>query len=151
MEETQHDHDHDREAARETIKAALSAVPDATFDILIKKPRRETEFFVHLQGDDNRAHPHRIKYRALSPKDFDDLVSAHPPTAKEERKGAQWNKDTFPAALISEVSLTPKLTVEQARDLMESPNWAAGESQALFINAVNVCQSGLDVPFNAGD
>ena len=53
--------------------------------------------------------------------------------------------------LISTVALTPKLTYEQASDLIKAKNWAPGEISALFRNALEVCQAGLDVPFSAGD
>lgn len=149
MEETQNDDLSNQ--SREQLREALTSVQDATFDVLIKKPVRETAFFVHIRDDSGHAKPVRIRYKAMAPKAFDELVAAHPPTTKEERKGAQWNKDSFPQALVAAVSLVPKLTVEQANELLESDNWSSGESQQLFLNAINVCQSGLDVPFNAGD
>jgi hypothetical protein len=148
MEETQHDDLSDD--AREQLRAALSAVQDATFDVLISKPRRKTEFFVHLQDEHGDMKPFRMTYQAMPPKAFDDLLAAHAPTTKQQREGFQWNKDTFPSALIAAVSLTPKLTEEQAKALLEAPNWATGESDALLRNALNVQNAGLDVPFSAG-
>lgn len=138
--------------AREKLREAMTKIPDATFDALITKPRRSIEFFVQLPvGDDQKPRPARLRYQALDPKQFDDLVAAHPPSAKQKREGGQWDPDTFPAALISAVALVPRLTFEQARDILESKNWAPGESNALFTNAIQVCTAGLDVPFSAGD
>lgn len=148
MEETQHEHLSDE--AREQLREAMTQIQDATFDVLLKKPRREITFFVHVEVD-GRPKPVRLKYRALDPKAFDDLIAAHAPTAKEERKGYQWNKDTFPPALISAVAVTPQLSYEQADELLKAKNWSPGEVHALFQNALNVCQAGLDVPFSAGD
>lgn len=145
---------HDQETlsddAREKLREAISQIQDATFDVLFNKPRRIIEFYVHVEQD-GRAKPVRLKYQALDPKAFDDLISAHPATPKQERKGAQWNPDTFPPALISEVAVVPKLTYEQADDLLKNKNWSPGETNALFRNALDVCQAGLDVPFSAGD
>lgn len=136
--------------ARAQLHEALSAIEDASFDVLMSKPRRTTAFMVQIDRD-GAPRPVRIRYQALSPTELDELLEAHPPTTKEERKGAQWNKDSFPAALISRVSLSPKLSEEQAQALLKNPNWATGEVDALFRNAWAVCNAGLDVPFNNGD
>ena len=141
----------DREAAQETIKAALAQIQDATFEDLFDKPRRKTAFLVTLPTKDGGQRQVRIRYQAMDPKAFDDLLAAHPPTPKEERKGAQWNADTFPAALVSAVSLAPKMTFEQAKSLLDNPRWAPGEVNALFRNALDVCTAGLNVPFSDGD
>lgn len=137
--------------AKDELLEALAGVQEATFDLLINKPRRTTTFVMHVQDKDSQIRPVKIKYQAMDPSEYDELLAAHPPTPKEERKGGQWNKDTFPPALISAVSMVPKLSVDQASQLLKSPNWATGESNALFWNAVNVCQAGLDVPFSEGD
>lgn len=149
MEETQHDQTLSDEA-REHLREAMTQIQDATFDVLLKKPRREITFFVHVEQD-GRPRPVRLKYRSLDQKAFDDLLAAHQPNAKDERKGAQWDPDTFPPALISAVAVTPQLSYEQADELLNSKNWSPGEISALFRNALNVCQAGLDVPFSAGD
>lgn len=140
-----------KKKVEETIREARAAIEDASFDVLIKKPRRETEFYVTVAGDDGRPRQVRLRYRALSPKHLDELLVAHAPTSKQQREGLQWNRETFPPALVSAVSLVPKMTEEQARDLLESDSWAPGEAAQLFSNAWAVCNAGLDVPFNAGD
>lgn len=138
--------------AHEIVKDALSKIQDATFEDLFEKPRRKTAFLVSIPaGADGGIRQVRIRYQAIAPKDFDDLIAAHAPSPKDERKGAQWNPDTFPPALVSAVSLSPKLDYEQARSLLENPNWAPGEVNALFRNALEVCQAGLNVPFSDGD
>ena len=144
-------HEQQVEAAAETIKTAMAAIQDASFEDLFNKPRRKTSFVVQVPGPGGAPRQVRIRYQAMDPKAFDDLVAAHAPSPKDERKGAQWNPDTFPAALISEVSLAPKMSFEQAKSLLESPNWSAGEANALFRNALEVCQAGLNVPFSDGD
>jgi hypothetical protein len=149
MEETQQDHDLSDEARAQLLEAAKT-IQDAAFDDLLAKPTREIEFFVHLNGGDGKPQPRRLRFKAMPPKDYDNLIAAHAPTTKQQREGYQWNRDTFPAALVSAVSKTPKMTVEQAAQLLEAPNWSTGESQALFQNALNVQQAGFDVPFSAG-
>ena len=123
---------------------------DATFDLLFAKPRRKTSFFVTVEGEDGSARQVRLRYQAMDPKDFDDLVAAHAPSPKEERKGAQWNPDTFPPALISEVSLSPTLTYDEAKALLKAPNWAPGEVRRCSATPCGL-PGGPDVPFTDGD
>jgi hypothetical protein len=88
---------------------------------------------------------------AINAKAYDNLTADHPPTSKEKALGATYNVDTFAPALISAVSCTPKLTVDQATALYKSPEWSGGEAGNLFMNAARVCNSGLDVGFNGRD
>jgi hypothetical protein len=123
----------------------------ATFDQLIKKPRRTLSFTVTTLDEDGEEQLLKMKYRALPSKEYDDLISEHPPTTKEKQAGAVYNVDTFAPALISAVSVEPRLSVEQATELYKSPQWSGGEIATLFFNAQRVCNAGLDVPFNARD
>lgn len=145
------DHENELAQTEQTLKVALSKVQDATFELLFAKPRRKTSFFVTVQDEDGSSRQVRLRYQAMDPKAFDDLLAAHAPSPKDERKGAQWNPDTFPPALISEVALSPKLSYEEAQSLLKAPNWSPGEISALFRNALEVCQAGLNVPFSDGD
>lgn len=153
MDSVEHENEHDIQVqvAREVIAEARTEIEDATFDVLIKKPRRESAFLVHVPNDDGSARPVRIRYRSLNAKEYDDLVSAYPPTSKQRSDGATWNTETFPPALIAAVSLAPKLNLEQAKELYTHPDWAPGEQRELFLQALDVCAQGLNVPFNAGD
>lgn len=139
------------EKTKKELEQALAGLQDATFELLAAKPRRKTTFVVAVLDGEGQPRQVKITYQAMDPTEYDDLISAHPPTPKAQRQGHQWNNDTFPPALISAVSLTPKLTVDQATQLLKSPNWSTGEIDALFSNAILVCKAGLDVPFNDGD
>jgi hypothetical protein len=123
-------------------------IENATFDALLSKPRRVKEFFVTVpRADGEGTRQLRMIYRALSGEDYDALLDAHKPTPKMRSDGAIWHRDNFPPALIAAVSMVPKLTAEQARELYGNPDWSPGESGALFMSAVEVCSQGLDVPF----
>lgn len=124
---------------------------DATLDMLMAKPRRKLKFPVTLADEDGTPVVRTIRYRALSPEEWDALVAAHPPTDKHKEAGSTWNNDTFPPALIAAVSLSPKLTVSQAKGLYLNPEWSPGERRELFFQALDCCGAGLNVPFNAGD
>lgn len=123
-------------------------IEDATVDALLTKPRRTKEFFVTVPAKDGAGTRQlRMVYRALAGEDYDALLDAYRPTPKMRSEGAIWHRDNFPPALIAAVSLVPKLTIEQAKELYANPDWSPGESGQLFMNAVEVCSQGLDVPF----
>lgn len=122
------------------------AVPDATFDELDKKPRRTSSFDVYVPGPDGPV-ARRMTYQAISGEEYDALQAAHRPTAKNRADGLTYNPDTFAPALISAVSLRPKLSVEQAKRLYTHPDYSVGESSQLYMEAVALCSAGLNVPF----
>lgn len=134
----------------EVATAALEA-PVATFAQLRAKPRRTMTFPLSTQDENGDEIVMRMKYRALSPKEYDELIEAHPPTTEQKRNGATYNIDSFAPAIIAAVSAEPKLTLEQAKEIYTSPDWSGGELSSLYIRAMQVCNAGLDVPFNARD
>lgn len=135
-----------RERATATISKAREE--EATFEGLMAKPRRSNEFTVTVPAEDGGVRKLKCKVRALDPNVYDELIESHPPRKSEKVKGAFYNKDTFPPALISATFVTPKLSVEQATDLWNNPDWAPGELAELFTQAQMVNGAGLDVPFN---
>jgi hypothetical protein len=138
------------ETAAAVVEAA-KATRTASFSDLKKKPRRTLSFHVTVASDDGTEQQLQMVFRACSSTRFDELQGDHPPTDKERRAGAIYNVATFAPALIAEVSHEPRLSIEQARELYTSDDWSSGEVQHLFLNALGVCQRGLDVPFNARD
>lgn len=122
----------------------------ATFDMLAKKPRRTATFTIHLPDDDGSPQARRMRFRAIPPKRYDRLVAEHPPSKADREKGSSWNPETFPAALVAAVSDVPRLSLEQAQEIADSEEWSGGEFATLFLEALKVCNQGLDVPFSAG-
>lgn len=140
----------DQTVQQVAAKAIANGGP-ATFEALRSKPRRTLKFNVYTVDADGEEVALGVKYQALSSKQYDDLVSEHPPSQKERAQGAVYNVDTFAPAIIAAVSVEPKLTVEQATELYKSQEWSGGEITSLFLQALKVCNAGLDVPFNARD
>lgn len=130
----------------EKVQTALRSRP-ATFSDLLKKKRREATITVPTQDDDGNLVELTVRFRAIGSIEYDDLVAKHKPTPSQKAEGAVYNVDTFAPALIAAVSLEPKLTVEQATELYNSPEWSGGEMAGLFVGALRLCNSGLDVPF----
>src|SRR5690348_16554108 len=126
---------------------ALAGPRKATFSDLTKKPRRTLTFTVLTQDEDGDVQL-EMKYKAISAKEYDDLVAAHPPKPKDKQSGASFDLDTFAPALIAAMSVDPKLTEDEAKEIWDSPEWSGGEVSTLFFNAQRVCNAGLDVPFN---
>lgn len=118
----------------------------ATFAKLSKKARAEREVPVVVAGEELT-----LLFRAVGAKEYDDLLSAHPPTPKQKLEGATYNLDSFGPALIAAVCAEPNLTEDEAKAIWESADWSRGEIMTLFGNAVEICNQGIDVPFSVGD
>ena len=56
----------------------------ATFSDLVKKRVREASVTVPFVDDDGTAVELVMRYRAIGSLDYDDLIAAHPPTAKQK-------------------------------------------------------------------
>lgn len=122
-------------------------VRPATFDHLRKKKRRERVVPIPTVDDDGDEVTLEFRMRAISSRQYDKLMADCPPTPKQKDDGAAYDVDRFAPALIAAVSLEPKLTVEEATELYTSDEWASGEIGGLFIEALRLCNQGLDVPF----
>lgn len=123
----------------------------ATFRDLLNKPARTKEVTLAIPDGDGAMIEYVFTLRAIGSKTYDVLVGMHPPTADQKKEGAAYNPDTFGPALISACSVSPSLTVNEAKELWESEEWSRGEVMELFVAAVEVNSKGLDVPFTAKD
>lgn len=138
----------------EEVQGAAAPAPrrrQASVDLLLKKKRREKTVVINSVDDDGGLIELEIRYRAIGAKEYDDLVAAYPPTTGQRKDGASYNVDLFAPALIAAVSLEPKLSFEDAKEIYNSPEWSGGEVGGLFIEALKLCNAGLDVPFTGND
>lgn len=81
-------------------------------------------------------------FKAIGRKNYEKLVSKHPPTNKQKEevedaggdpKLVFWNTDTFPPALIAASCVSPEMTPEQAKVLWEDDeNWNSAELSEIF-------------------
>lgn len=132
---------------RATTVLAEARRRPATFDDLFKKKRRELDVVVATTDDSGSDIELVVRYRALSSKEYDDLIATCPPTPKQKTDGMIYNPDTFGPALVAAVAIEPKLSVEQVTTLIESGVWSPGEVNTLTGMAMSVCQTGAGVPF----
>lgn len=133
------------------VEKAPKRATQATFASLRSKPRRKLTFPVHTVDEDGEAVELQVTYQAISSTNYDKLLESHPPKSSERAKGAVYDVDTFAPALIAAVSLDPAMSVEEAAEIYNSDAWSGGEIANLFTNALRVCNTGLDVPFNVRD
>src|SRR5689334_19183457 len=105
--------DGDTAVVEEVAAKALTGRRAATFSDLTRKPRRTMVFTINTVDEDGQDLALEIKYQALSAKEYDELVAAHPPKPKDRDKGFSFDVDGFAPALISAVALSPRLSVEQ--------------------------------------
>lgn len=133
------------------VAARATSAPAATFAALKRKPRRTSKFLITTVDEAGDEITMEMKFQGLSATEYDALVSEHPPTPKEKQLGAVYNVKTFAPALISAVSVQPRLSYDEAKEIYESDEWSSGEIFDLFIRAQQVCNNGVNVPFNGND
>jgi hypothetical protein len=98
-----------------------------------------------------------FRFRAIGRVELDHLMGEHPPTkeqtttARREGKGApMWDGDTFPPALIAACCVEPAIDDKQAAEMWTSPQWNAGELDALFMCAWLLCRQRKVVDLGKG-
>lgn len=121
----------------------------ATIDLLKNKPRASTEFTLYITDEDGNQNEVTLKYRAIGMREYDKLVSKHPPKPEQRVDGASFDIDSFAPALISAVCVEPEISPEDAKEIWNSPEWSRGDLMVLFRNAVELNNRGLDIPFSA--
>lgn len=123
----------------------------ATLDLLKNKPKRTHEFTIYLTDESGEKVEVTLKYASIGMREYDKLVSKHPPTAEQRVDGASFNIDTFAPALIARSAVDPEMSEEDAKEIWDSPNWSRGDVMVLFRNAVELNNKGLDIPFTESD
>ena len=122
-------------------------VRPATMDHLRKKRKRERVVPIQSLDDDDMPITLEMRLRAISSRAYDKLIGDHPPTPTQRDQGAAYNVDSFAPALIAAVSLEPKMSTDDATEIYNSDEWSPGEVGGLFLEALRLCNVGLDVPF----
>lgn len=121
----------------------------ATLDQLKSKPRASTEFSIYLSNGSGEQTEVTLRYQSIGMREYDRLVSKHPPKPEQRVDGASFDIDTFAPALISAVCVEPEITPSDAKEIWDSPDWSRGDLMVLFRNAVDLNNRGLDIPFSA--
>lgn len=81
----------------------------------------------------------RFRFRGISPRAYSDLVGKHPPTDEQREKspGAEWNSDTFPAALCQATCESHDMGLDWWVGIFDGsdPEWNTAETTTLFNTA----------------
>jgi len=120
----------------------------ATLDQLVNKAPSTTEFSIYLSDGNGGNTEVTLKYKAIGMREYDRLVSKHPPKPEQRAEGNSFDIDTFAPALISACSVEPEITPAEAKKIWDSDDWSRGDVMVLFRNAVDLNNRGLDVPFS---
>ena len=120
---------------------------NATLSMLKGKKPATTDFVLYLTDEDGERTEVKLRFKAIGAVEYDKLVAKHPPKSEQRVEGAAFNIDTFAPALISRCSVIPEMSLEDAEEIWNSPEWSRGDLMVLFRNAVDVNNRGLDIPF----
>lgn len=134
--------------ARQKQSAASKA---ATLDLLKGKRQASTEFSIYLPDETGGKQEVTLKYHAIGARDYDKLISKYPPKAEQRVEGAAFDIDKFAPALIAACCVEPEMSVADAQEIWDSPDWSRGDLMALFRRAVDLNNQGIDIPFNEND
>ena len=137
------------DGARQQAKSVQAAqAKRATFEKLRGKKRVEKEFTVVLTpGED----PVSFLFGAIGAQAYDRLITKCPPTVEQRADGQPYDQNRFAPMLLAAVSIEPVMDVSEWTEIWNSPDWNRGEISAIFIQAVQLCNEGLDVnPIEAG-
>jgi hypothetical protein len=133
-----------RATRRATIKKKSNR---ATFDLLRSKGRQQKELVINVPMGDGEAQETTLLFKALGAKEWEDLISKHPPTLDQKADGEPFNTDTFAPALLAQVCVDPAMSLDEWTEIWESPEWNRGEVAMFYGEAVSLCTLGFDVPF----
>jgi hypothetical protein len=112
-----------------------------------KKPR-QVEFSMQLAGAGEQV---SFLFVSIGSKKYDDLVTKCPPTAEQMARGAAFDIDKFGPELLSRVCQEPAFTLDEWRELWNSPAYDTGEIGSLFARAQALCVTPVDLtPIVAG-
>lgn len=123
----------------------------ATLDLLKSKRRLEKEVTMLLPVGDGKTEEASFLFASIGAQEWDHLVAKHPPTTEQRSDGAAFNMHTFAPALLARVCVDPELTESDWKEIWDSPDWNRGEVVQFYATAVELCSTGMDVPFSGRD
>jgi hypothetical protein len=123
----------------------------ATLEMLRSKKRQEKELNILLPTSDGKKEEVSLLFQSIGAQEWDRLVSKFPPTSEQKLEGAGFNMHTFAPALLAQTCVEPALTEEDWKEIWNSPDWNRGEVVQLYMTAVELCSTGMDIPFSGRD
>jgi hypothetical protein len=131
-----------------TVRRKQSAASKrATLDLLRSKKRMEKELTLNWPVGDGKTEEVTFLFQSIGAQEWEALVSKHPPTKDQRADGEPFNPDTFGPALLSMTCVDPAITEAEWLDIWSSPDWNRGEIVQFYATAIELCQTGMSVPF----
>ena len=121
----------------------------ATLDQLKKKQRKTKNLALHVLDDDGEPVEVEMVFQAISGYEFDQLKKDCKPTQEDKKAGLDYNAEKFAPKLIAATCIEPAMSEDDAQEIWDSDEWNRGERMQLFMAAMEVCTSGLNVPFKS--
>lgn len=87
-------------------------------------------------------------FKSIGRLNYDELVSEHPPSKDQKKDGADFNAETFPPALLAAACSDPEISLEEAVDMFDDPDWNNAELRALFFGALEVNTETGEIPLS---
>jgi hypothetical protein len=136
--------------SEETVEPQKQA-PTATLDQLKKKKRVTKTATVVLNDDAGEPVEVSLTFQGIPAFQYDRLISKHPPRPKDKKQGYGYNPDAFGPAIVAATCIDPPMSEEDAKEIWESEDWNRGELMILLMSAIEVCTTGLNIPFKRPD
>jgi hypothetical protein len=92
-------------------------------------------------------------FKSIGAPAYDKLLlrPENQPSEELKKKGADFNPDHFPPALVSASCIDPEMTLEEALTIYNDPDWNGAELQKLFFGALEVNTELADIPLSKAD
>lgn len=140
-----------QEPVVQTRARQRSASKRATLDLLRSKKRQEQELTVMLPVEGGKTQEVSFLFQSIGAQEWDRLVAKFPPTSEQRADGQAFNMHRFAPALLSAVCTDPQLTESEWSEIWDSPDWNRGEVVQLYATAVELCSTGMNIPFSGRD
>lgn len=118
----------------------------------IAKMEKELEELNERAGD----YMVEFTFQDIGMKRYDDLVTSCPPSKEQKERWKEeggegslaYDPDEFVPRLIAQCSFQPKITVEEAFELMNDEQWGLSDITRMFNAAQTACLAGAPIPLS---
>lgn len=129
----------------EELHAQFRTASDKAESLAQPSPRSLLAAQLRKLSDEMAEHQVTFVFEALPGPEWAKLLDAYPPVGNEIGK-YKFNTATFPAALFARCALDPKMTTEQAQQLLD--RLSSGQADTIFSAAFSVNNNEVDIPFD---
>jgi hypothetical protein len=135
--------------AEEEEEVFKTPPPKATLAQLKKKTRVSKTITMVVSDEDGSPVEVSLTFRGIPAHEYDKLISSFPPRPKDKKDGWGYNPDKFGPAIVAATCVEPEMSAEDAKEIWTSDDWNRGERMQLLMAAIEVCTSGLTIPFRS--